>query len=79
MRRLGEAVALVLGILQLLLSGIALGLQPLQFGQPLPLRFQRLELLLQRFQRIELRLMFVLQNSRCSGSSGCRPPACCSR
>ena len=48
------AIALVLGVLQLLLSGIALGLQPLQFGQPLPLGFERLELLLQRFQRVEL-------------------------
>ena len=42
--------------------------QALQFAEPLPLRFQRLELLLQRFQFVELSLMFVLQNLALLGS-----------
>ncbi len=59
---LGEVFALVFGILQLLACRFALVFQALQFAEPLPLRFQRLELLLQRFQFVELSLMFVLQN-----------------
>ncbi len=58
---LGEVFALVFGILQLLACRFALVFQALQFAEPLPLRFQRLELLLQRFQFVELSLMFALQ------------------
>ncbi len=56
-----QALVLVFGVLQLLAGGSALALQALQLGEPLPLGFECLELLLQGFQVVELGLVLVFQ------------------
>jgi len=58
---LGQALALVFSVLQLLAGGFALAFQALQLAEPLPLGFQYLELLLQLLQFVELGPMFALQ------------------